>query len=211
MMDFDLVSSSDIDALEFSVEGPVMVMPYVDEMLALRCAKHACRRASARGLLLCVFDAERTGFIRVANQAFRQTQGEWFGYMAQDAYAGRDWLAIALQTAHRSGAKFLGFNDGKWRGELASFGLASRHWATKNYGGDLFFPGYNKHFADAELTLLARQDRCYAFDPDSVLVEVDWDKDSAGVSAEDRQLFLRRQEGGFGARVKDPQLLKLIS
>ena len=33
MMDFDLVSSSDIDALEFSVEGPVMVMPYVDEML----------------------------------------------------------------------------------------------------------------------------------------------------------------------------------
>ena len=211
MMDFDLISSNDIDSQKYNIGGPVMVMPYIDETLALRCAKHACKRASASGLLLGVLDVERVGFIGVANQAFRATHGEWFGYMAQDAFAGRDWLAIALQSVHKLGAKFFGFNDGKWRGELASFGLASRQWAIKNYGGDFFFSGYNKHFADAELTLLARQDKCYAYDPNSVLVELDWDKDNSGVSAEDRTLFLKRQSGGFGSRVRDPHLLKLIS
>ena len=102
-------------------------------------------------------------------------------------------------------------SDGKWAGALAGFGLARRSWATQHYDGNFFYPGYKRHYADAELTLLAMQANAYAYEPNSLLVEVDWDKDTSAVDAADRALFLERKQSGFDGKVTTPALLNLIS
>lgn len=191
--------------------GPLMVMPCTDVDAAQRAVKLACARAQADGLMVAVLDSERMGFVALANRVFRLSQSPWFGYLAQDAFAGRDWLALALKALQPPTAGLLGFNDGKWHGQLASFGLVSRPWAETVYGGDLFFPGYRSHFADVELTLVARQQGCYVYDPDSVLMEVDWGKDQAAVHADDRSLFKARAMQGYGQRVTDTALLGLFA
>jgi hypothetical protein len=155
-------------------------------------------------------DTQRHGFVHVLNQAFRASRSPWLGYMAQDAFAGRDWMALALQALQARSGGLLGFNDGKWHGQLASFGLASREWVQGVYGGDYFFPGYRSHFADTELTLVARQQGRYVYEPESVLVEVDWAKDKAGANEADRSLFKARAMQGFGQRVSDLDLLRLF-
>lgn len=190
--------------------GVLMVMPCVDAAQGHRAATLAAERADTAGLLLVVHDTQRLGFVAVVNAAMRHTQSPWLGYMAQDAFAGRSWLALALGALEREGASLLGFNDGKWHGQLAAFGLARRAWAARVYGGDLFFSGYARHYADAELTLVAREQGVYAYDPASVLVELDWDKDRRAVDAEDRRLFHERKSGGFGGRVHQPALLALM-
>jgi hypothetical protein len=43
-----------------------------------------------------------------------------------------------------------------------------------------------------------------------VLVEADWDKESAGVNSADRALYKARAATGFDARVHNPQLLQLF-
>lgn len=191
--------------------GVLMLMPCTDAAQGQRAATLAAARAGTDGLILLVHDTERLGFVAVANAAMRHTRSPWLGYMAQDAFAGRDWLALALAALQRQGAGLLGFNDGKWHGQLAAFGLARRDWAASVYGGDLFFAGYQRHFADAELTLVAREQGAYAYEPASVLVELDWEKDSRAVDAADRRLFHARKASGFEGRVRQPGLLSLLA
>jgi hypothetical protein len=191
-------------------DGPIMVMPCTDRELAERAVALACSRARSEGLLVAVLDTQRLGFVGVLNQAFKVSRSPWLGYMAQDAFAGRDWMALALKAMQAGSGGLLGFNDGKWHGELASFGLASRDWVKGVYGGDFFFQGYRSHFADAELTLVARQQGRYVYAPESVLVEVDWAKDQAGVNPADRSMFRARAKQGFGQRVTDANLINLI-
>ena len=69
----------------------------------------------------------------------------------------------------------------------------------------------NQAFADAELTLLALQAGVYAYDSNSVLVEVDWDKDHAGVDAKDRALFAKRKAEQFDGKVTQAILLDLLA
>lgn len=216
-----------IDALQsanLKSSAAVMVMPFTDLMMAQKAADLAASRAGslsangelldvcAESILLAVQDTQRQGFVATVNQAFKATQSPWLGYMAQDAFAGRNWLALALQKLQsQTGAALLGFNDGKWQGQLASFGLARRDWISRVYTDAFFFQGYHSHFADAELTLVARQQGVYAYEPQSVLVEVDWQKDQAAVNDADRRLFATRKKTGFGNRVSDPQWLNFIS
>jgi hypothetical protein len=147
------------------------------------------------------------------NAAFLASQSTWFGYVAQDAFAGRRWLALALEALGEQ-KHFLGFNDGKWAGALAAFGLGRRSWALQNYpqkANAFFYPQYARHYADAELTLLALQAGVYAYEPNSVLVEVDWDKDSASVDEADRLLFTQRKAAQFDGKVLDPVLLDMLA
>jgi hypothetical protein len=213
-MDFEMLASSALAGRVWSVDGPVMVLPCTDEALARRAGELASRRAGAKGLILAVHDQHQAGFVALANAVFAATQSPWFGYMAQDSFAGRDWMALALQALHRQRGVLLGFNDGKWQGALASFGLASRAWAAGNYAqeqGALFHAGYARHYADAELTVLARQAGGYVYQPDSVLLEIDWDKDAKSVHAPDRALYRQRAAQGFGARVSNPALQALFA
>jgi len=205
------VESSDLNKSVVHAAGAVMVMPYIDWDQAVRCADLAVRRANAEGLLLAVHDKDRHGFVAIVNQAFQKTNGDFFGYMAQDVFAGREWLSLAIDALQTQKAQFLGFNDGKWQGTLASFGLASRTWAQSNYGGDFFYKDYQRHFADAELTVLALSKGVYAYEPNSVLIEVDWNKENSAVDSKDRSLYNSRSKNGFDKRVVQPKLLNLFS
>jgi len=192
--------------------APVLVvMPFIDRAMAGRSAAQLAARAGVEGLLLAVEDADRRGFIATVNRLFRESTSEYFAYVAQDSFAGRKWLARALALMQKGGKGLLGFNDGKWMGMLAGFGLAERAWAEANYAGNLFFPGYVRHYADVELTVLALSERRYCYDPNCVLLEVDWDKDGAGVNAADRALYRARAAAGFDGRVADARLLKLFA
>jgi hypothetical protein len=216
-LEFELVEAAELQTREWTVNGPVMVMPFIDASMAERAGKLAAKRAGTNGLVLAVHDATRQGFVATANQAFAATHSPWFGYMAQDVFAGREWLALALVALHIKQGVMLGFNDGKWRGQLASFGLASRSWAAANYAqgpdgqGPFFQPSYQRHYADTELTVLARQAKGYVYEPNSVLIEVDWGKDAQPVHAPDRALYRQRAAQGFEGRVVDAALLGLFA
>ena len=219
-MDFEQVESAQLLSRQWVVDGPVMVLPYTDADMAQRAGQLAAQRAGAKGLVLAVHDTDRQGFVTTVNLAFAATRSPWLGYMAQDAFAGRDWMALALQALHRQRGVFLGFNDGKWQGALAAFGLASRAWAATNYAteaaagaeqGPFFHPSYQRHYADAELTVLAHQAKGYVYEPNSVLVEVDWVKEAQAVHAPDRALYRQRAALGFDGRVADKALQGLFA
>lgn len=213
-MDFELVESSQLTQRIWAVDGPLMVLPCTDVEQATRAGELAAARAMAKGLVLAVHDVREEGFVAMANQAFAASRSAWFGYMAQDAFAGREWLGLGLQALHRQRGVLLGFNDGKWQGALASFGLASRAWAASNYPigpGGFFHSGYARHYADTELTVLALAAKGYVYEPNSVLLEVDWGKDAAAVDGQDRSLFRQRAQDGFGGRVRDPDLLGMFA
>jgi hypothetical protein len=89
--------------------------------------------------------------------------------------------------------------------------LAKRAWVDSLYEGDFFFAGYQSHYADAELTLIARDQGQYAYDPHAVMMEVDWNKDTAGVNMADKSLFKARAQNGFAGRVKSEQLRGLFA
>lgn len=212
MMDVRAVSTRNLEACAGLQADVLIAMPCTDIRLAERAAGHMARRAGAPGHLVLVQDLDGWGFIRIVNQVFKASQGRYFGYVAQDAFAGRQWLKLALEALAQPGKALLAFNDGKWHGAFASFGLTSRDVASRNYpGGELFHPAYHRHFADVEISLLARSQGQFVYDPRSVLVEVDWSKDSAAVHANDRQLYQTRLAQGFEGRVNDPALLSLIA
>lgn len=189
----------------------IVVMPYTDIQLAERSARLLSRRAGAEGWLLLVYDKDGEGFVALANLAFRSSQSRYFGYVAQDAFAGRGWLKLALLSLEKESACLLAFNDGKWHGLLAGFGLLKRSWATRNYDGALFFSGYQRHYADAELTLLAKNCAALVYDPRCVVLEVDWDKDLKPVDSEDKKTFYTRADSGFDGRVEDPRFRRILT
>lgn len=210
-MNIEYITEKELSVSRFVSNGPVMVMPYTQHAEAEKACENAARRSGIKeGLILAVDDQARQGFIKIVNSAFQRTQSPWFGYFAQDAFAGRSWLNIAVQTLETNNASLISFNDGKWAGLLASFGLARRSWAMLNYAGDFFHPEYLRHYADAELTLLALQDKQYTYNANSVLIEVDWKKDGAPVHPKDKQLFNQRKSSGFSNRVDDKKLLSLF-
>jgi len=210
-MEVRFVRAADLATLApLECSGAIMTMPFIDAAQAKRAVRLAATRAGAPALLLAVHDEARQGFIATVNQAFAATRSPWFGYMAQDAFAGRAWLALALRALQANNAGLLGFNDGKWQGQLAAFGLAERIWAQSVYGGNFFYSAYRSHYADTELTVIAREQGRYVYEPNSVLVEADWDKESAAVNPADRTLYKARAAAGFDARVHNPQLLKLF-
>lgn len=213
-MRVQFAGADDESALRSALEaekGVVIVMPFLDHRLAQQSAALLCARAGADGLLLAMRDNRREGFVSVVNRAFGMTDCEYFGYVAQDAFAGRHWLALATATLNRQNKSLLGFNDGKWLGRLAAFGMASTAWARDLYEGPFFYPGYERHYADVELTVLAMSSHAYCYNPHAVVVEVDWQKDKKAVNRADRVLYASRKADGFDGRVQQPDLLEMFS
>ena len=204
------LNSSELDSASFKPTPVVVAMPYTDHEMAEQSAVLMAQRAGVDGLIICVQDEKKEGFVKLANRMFSKTNSVYFAYVAQDAYPGRFWLNLAINAMGES-MSLLAFNDGKWAGKLAAFGLVRRSWAAENYQGDLFYGGYQQHYDDAELTLLAMQKGVYVYEANSVLVEVDWNKDRKSVHAPDRQLFLERSQQGFDEKIRDPRLLKLFA
>lgn len=234
-MDIEFVSSKSLQGKRWETDGVLIVMPFTRPAEARRTAQLMARRSGTAGLLVGVYDEgmpgqaapsppasaaatadvadaaaspDKAGFVALVNAVFRSSASPWFCYVAQDAFPGRQWLSIALAGLEYKGGLLAAFNDGKWHGRLASFGLARRTWAEKLYDGDFFFPGYARHYADVELTVLAIQQEGFVYTPESVLVEIDWEKDAKPVSRQDRALYLSRVEQQFDGRVNQPTLLE---
>lgn len=183
----------------------VVCMPATDPRQAERSAKLMARRGGTDGLILIVYDEHRQGFIKTANQTFQHSSGTHFAYVAQDAFAGRLWLRVGINMLEKTQKSMLGFNDGKWQGQLASFGMVRRDWAETHYAGDLFCPEYHSHYGDAELTLLAKAKDQFCYAPRSVLIEVDWEKEDKLANDADKRLFRARAATLFGGRVSSPE------
>jgi hypothetical protein len=209
-----LIESTQIAAVAAGLhtQGVLVVIPSTDLAMAQRAAALAASRAGVEVRVVVVLDTARLGLVRVHNEVFRYSQSSHYAYLAQDAFVGRDWLSLGLQALERENAALLGFNDGKWQGQLAAFGLARRDWVSSVYGGSFFFEGYKSHYADTELTLVAREQHRYAYEPNAVVMEVDWDKDTKpSTSVDDKSLFKARAKNGFGQRVTRESLLGLFS
>lgn len=207
-MQFSLINSSEIDRQKLDVTGVLTVMPFTQPIQAQRAAELMAQRAGIEGLVLGVYDACHEGYVKIINQVFQRSHSEWFCYVAQDAFAGRHWLALAIHTLKQKQGKLFAFNDGKWHGQLAAFGVANREWITQLYGNHFFFDGYHQHYADTELTLIALQQQCLVYNPESLLIEVDWNKDNVCVNPQDQALFFKRASHYFDGKVTNLSLLK---
>lgn len=210
-MQFTLISSSEVAQCTWNAHRVLVVMPFTEPLQAQRAAQLMAQRAGIDGLILGVYDADREGYISIVNQIFQKSKSEWFCYVAQDAFAGRHWLAFALHALKKNSGKLLAFNDGKWHGQLAAFGIAERKWVEQQYGNHFFFSEYQQHYADTELTLIALQQQCLVYSADSILIEVDWHKESAYININDKNLFFRRAAHFFNGKVTDVSLLKKFS
>lgn len=191
----------------------VLVMPATNVDMAQRAAQLMIARAQhADAVLLIAVDQQSEGFVKVANRCFKATQSRFFGYVAQDAYPGRRWLQRAHQTLTQSSKGLLGFNDGKWAGLLAAFGLGRRQWLAANYpDGNLFCPQYERHYADTEITALAMGNQQYCYDPHALMVELDWDKDHKPADPQDKALFAQRKQSWLPSRIQQPHILEMFN
>lgn len=190
--------------------GVAVIMPCIDAKLGMETAKVLLRRAGMPCAIFVVLDSARQGFIRTLNDAAARISARYIVYLGQDAYPGRDWLHFAYRSLEESGKDLLGFNDGKWRGRIASFGMVRTQWAKALYGGAIFYPGYRSHKADNELTVIARALDTYEYAPDCVLVEYDPQKDFGGSNPVDNRLFNARFAQGFDGLVPR-QRLRLLA
>lgn len=173
-----------------------VIMPSIDMPKANAAALQLIEMAGMSCVVLPIEDVSRIGFIAMANKLVRENPSDYYVYTAQDAYGGKDWLKIAHEKLESTGKGLLAFNDSKWFGKLAAFGMVRHDWMVKNYDGDLFYSSYHSHYADTELTELARTQDELVYDPESLLIEVDSNKH--GVCESDRQLFkIRMKELGI--------------
>lgn len=198
--------------IEVSAEVPVLaVLPWLNRDAAERAARLMVERAGAPLQILAVHDDLRIGPTAVWNSVIRHVRSPYFIYCAEDAFAGRYWLRFALQAMDKPGAGLLAFNDGKWFGQIAAFGMVRRQWLQPIYGGALFHAGYARHYGDTELTLIARQQQALVYHPHALLLEVDHEKDRRAVDAADHALFQRRAMAGFDGWVADQMLTRCVA
>jgi hypothetical protein len=190
----------------------VIAIPWTDPEKVMQTVGALTQRAGYPASFLLLEDDTRAGPTRLLNQCFVRTAGIIFGYLAQDVFPGRDWLSIALKAMKASkNPGLLAFNDGKWHGQLASFGLVNRQWVDTIYSRKgIFFRGYWQHYGDTELTLIAREQKRYVYDPHALMIEVDYKKDTASAHRADKALFHQRKNSGFDGNVTNPALLGLF-
>ena len=188
-----------------------MVLPWVNKDQAAGAAEILVSRAGLPFDLILIEDDQNCGPSAIINAAFEKTEAGLFGYLAQDVFPSRNWLAQAVATMKKTAAGLLAFNDGKWAGQIAAFGLADRKWIDSIYGGQsLFYSGYQQHYGDVELSLIARQQKRLVYDSNAVMMEIDFSKESRSVNPKDRECFAARKLTGFDGRVSDSQLLGLF-
>lgn len=197
------------DAAPF-VHEVVVAMPAIDSEQAKQSANLMSRRAGAEGILLVIIDEQRKGYVSTINLAFSQSRSRYFVYTAQDAFAGRVWLRVALNQILKTSKDLLAFNDGKWHGLIASFGMVRREWVESLYPNSLFHPGYHAHYADVELSLIARAQERMAYAARSVMVEVDWNKDERRIRGPDLQYFMKRRNILFDGVLTDPSQCEIF-
>lgn len=183
----------------------LVLCPAIDDAAAFKALRLMSVRSGVEDVaFVALNDVEKRGFIKTINLAFEAADAVFVSYVAQDAFAGVDWLSIMETQFQNSSVNFSAYNCGKWNGRIAAFGCARTSWLRTLYDGKFFYPNYISHRADNELTVIARGKNCFAYDPRSVLVEVDYDKpfrpkedEASNFHAADRDTFEKRFSEGF--------------
>lgn len=189
-----------------------VLMPTVNIEKAEQTTKILQERAGMDVDCYILDDYDKRGYVANCNNFVKENQNyDFYVPVTDDIFPSRNWLKDAYDLHKKTGAKLVGFNDGKWKGSLACCALVERDWMSKNYDGNLYYPGYFGHYNDTELTILALQDKVYAYDPDISLIEVDYEKDKKQVNAKDRALFAERKKTNFDGRVTNTELLNIYS
>lgn len=184
----------------------VVIMPTIHQEQAEKTAKILETRAGYPFTMVVVEDRDKSGFVATCNAVVHDIGADYYAYVTDDIFPSRNWLLDAMNALSETGGKLFGFNDGKFKGALATCGLVEKEWMRGNYGGDMFYSNYFGHYNDTELTLLAMNERVYTYDPDVSLIEVDYEKEQKKVHKGDRELFNQRKEAGFDGRIADPVL-----
>lgn len=153
-----------------------VLMPSIDVEKAERTIKQMQSRASFLAEYFILEDKARSGYMATINQGVKNIEADYYIYTAEDAYCGKNWLYHAYYELQKTDKNFLAFNDGKNEGKLATFGMISKEYLQKHYGGNLFFEGYHSHYGDTELTMLALADNELAYNPHALMIEVDYNK-----------------------------------
>jgi hypothetical protein len=178
-----------------------VVIPSINIEKAKEVAKNLTLRAGlneAEFVIVVVSDKDGLGFVKIVNQIFDLLTSRFVVYTAEDAFPGRFWLKFALQTITQSPKGLLAFNDGKWYGSLAAFGMVDRNWVSNLYDAGIFYPGYKRHFADVELTEHAKLQSQYVYNPNAVLVELDMSKNQNWTSDPNDHALYRDRALEFG-------------
>lgn len=155
--------------------GVTVVMPATDMTQAVLAAQRMMRFAGMPMRMVIVNDVVKQGFIKTINAVSNHLKPEYLAYVAQDALAGKHWLknAYAQLTTHNKSV--CAFNEGRFLGNLAQFGLVKVAFTAQHYGAHhVFHDQYVKHRADDELTLLAKLTNEFVFAKDALLMEVDY-------------------------------------
>lgn len=193
-----LLHTRDLSSFSYSdPEGVVVIMPCTDTDMGMKTAEILYRRAGMDCKILVVYDINCQGFIKTLNDTAARISVKYIVYLAQDAYPGQGWLKCACDTLEASGKGLFAFNDGKWHGRIASFGMVRTSWVKKIYKDEILYSEYVSHAADNELTVIARVQDMHEYNPDCTLLEYDPDKDFGGSNPRDNALFKKRFQQGF--------------
>jgi glycosyltransferase involved in cell wall biosynthesis len=194
-------------------DGVAIVMPSIDTATALATARLLVRRAGLGTTVFVVEDTLRQGFIRTLNATAARLDVKYVVYLAEDAFPGVDWLKLAHDHLEHSGKGLLAFNDGKWKGRIAAFGMVRKAWVATLYGGPVLYPDYRSHRADNELTAIARATDQFIYAPECVLTEIDARKafrtseaEAGNFTEDDKRLFILRFDAGFDGLAPQPRL-----
>jgi hypothetical protein len=202
MLDLLITKSSDIHNLKISARHETIIaMPALKMGMAKKAAAVMSRRTDKPGLLIIVEDDMRLGFIMTANLVYARTASRYFVYVAQDAFPGQYWLDHGIHTLEATESGLLAFNDGRFFGTVAVFGLADRLWANSIYKKFLFYPQYKSHCGDTELTAIAFESSKLAFNPNCIMMEIDYEKHLHPNNRDDENLYFQRARTGFDGRI----------
>jgi hypothetical protein len=208
--DASILLADAADLSTIAVENPsgvVAIMPSLDPKKAVETARLLVRRAGMDVIVVVVLDSARQGFVRTLNDTARKIEVAYIVYVAEDALPGIDWLKHGYEALEETGKGLLAFNDGKWRGRIAGFGMVRKSWVRQVYDRAILYPGYRSHKADNELTVIARIMDEFVYEPTATVVELDRSKAFTGGEAantsepsSDRQLFYDRMVTSFDSR-----------
>lgn len=197
--------------------GVAVIMPCTDITKGLETARIMVKRAGMKITVFVVEDTLGQGFIEVLNRTAAQINVKYIVYVTEDAFAGVDWLRLAVETLQSTGKDLLSFNCGRYGDRIATFGLVRREWVKRIYGGPFFFPEYKTTEAIKELTIIARAADTFVFNPDCALVKIsecytpgNENGVNAGWTQEDRELISQRFNGNFDGMFQKEELQPYI-
>ncbi len=206
-----ILSSSQIGRYSTDAAEVSVLMPTTDLMQALQTAQILRDRAGMSCEIFIIEDERRKGFIQVINESFQHIKSDYYVFLAQDVFPSRNWLKIAYDQMKADDAGLFAFNDGKWSGQHAAYGMVDREWLLSVYDDTFFHPSYHSHAADTELTMIAIEQGKLTCNLSAILMEVDYHKDYKTVNMQDKNLLHQRKHNGFDGHVHDQDVLRLYS